>query len=191
MRSPLHPQAMKIPSMILAVAEKKKRAQRFLLDNFGNSLGHVFDSNNCFIEGSGRCHLHGKTCNVPIQRAHVATAGLPCQPFSKARTKQGGSARTSSAPDHPDYTTVMVEWAEYLGCRRPMSFWVEEVVEFETCIDHKTGSPCMWLFAKACVVLGYVVKAIKLDHGLWIAGAPRERTSGVSAHARILYSFLH
>jgi hypothetical protein len=122
----------------------------------------------------------------------LASGGLPCQPFTSQRAqpaqplsqgtgrkpKSGSASREttrSGFPHQHPYYPVVDEFVEYLKCRRPRSFLVEEVPAW----DNKTvGDSCvtyMELVAKQCVALGYAVRAITWDHSMFVERFPRER----------------
>jgi site-specific DNA-cytosine methylase len=161
----------------LGVADRKGKAQKFLKHNYTEAqLGHLFTDNEHFATGMGECKLHKKVCCINPEVADIATGGLPCQPFTKARLKTGMSARSAGASLHPDYHTVMGGFREYLIQRKPRSFFVENVSDMETTIDSKTGYDCLYLFCKMGAALGYAIRVFKLDH-LDFIEVPRLRTT--------------
>ena len=178
-------QALGIPFRTLAVAERKKTAQRWLLQHFRPSLGHLFEDNQSVVDKRGRCVLHGQTCDLAEdaeeEEPDISTNGPPCQPFTRARQRSGNTPRTGSTDRHSDFATVMQQWCEYLTCRRPRSWWLEEVGDIDIRIDAKTGRSYLWLLARQCSKLGYTIKAFKFDHFLWVE-CPRARTAEHNIH---------
>jgi site-specific DNA-cytosine methylase len=164
---------MGIPAVVLGCAEKKKTPQRFLLHNFGTKMGHLFTDNSAFLEGHGHCLVHNRVCNVPAERPDFTAGGLPCQPFTCNRTHTGTSARTGAVSGHPDFSTVMNTWGSYLHIRQPGAFFIEEVPDFNSMSED--GNSYMWNFSQHCVKAGYAVRAMTMNHNVWV-NFPRERT---------------
>ena len=111
--------------------------------------------------------LHNKACSVPAVRPDLAVAGLPCTPCSKLRQKTGNTAGTSAPAQHPAFSIIFEDWFSYLKFRRPRGFIVEEVETFATAVDGQ-GVSFLARFCKMCAKLGYEVRVLKCDHGIWV-----------------------
>ena len=191
---------------VIGCAEKKTSAQRFLRYTYGSDIRHMFTDNAAFMNGQGSCHMcRSATCPVSPRRPHLATAGFPCPPFSRARCRTGGTERTGKTESHPDFVLVMIQFEQYLRARVPYMFWVEEVLGFLSELSALEGrSPCAVLVEQLGRI-GYSCEAVKLDHELWIrntrgrvwligchrdaggaAGARAARDIVVKAHAKLL-----
>ena len=134
----------------------------------------MFVENAAFLRGKGRCVAHGGECEVSRLRPHVASAGLPCQPFTGAREHSGATPRTGPPSQHPAFATVMEEWKEYLEARQPDCFFIEQVPEFDT--PDPKGVSYLKRFTRMCAAQGYSMRALRLSHGIWVE-LPRERRS--------------
>ena len=62
----------------------------------------------------------------------------------------------------------------FLDCRRPRSWWLEEVIAFSYARDDLGGKSALQLFAVESSRRGYAVRAKILCHGLWVR-IPRTR----------------
>lgn len=180
----------------IAVAEKKRAAQTFIKSTFGSEVGILFNDNAAFISGRGKDALRGnKESVLPKERAHCASAGLPCQPWTKSRSHSGESNRTSTPSRHPDYNTTMVQWPLYLKTRRPGCWFVEEVPDMEAYqtpdVDDTIDADQtdLWRFALSCCHEGYAVRTFEADHGLF-AKIPRHRTPAALHIASIGWVFV-
>ena len=194
-----------IPYRCLGVAEKKPKARKWLEQEFGEKLGRLYTANEAFIKGYGDDVLGGKRKTgkgVKISRTkpRCATAGLPCQPWSRARSKNGTTDRSSTAAKHPAYQTTMDEFPEYLRVRQPDQFWIEEVKEiaqtpFRPMEDVKlsgghvvddeddgetTPLSDLWEFMHRCNAAGYAVRSWEADHAIFV-DVRRPRTTAVRA----------
>ncbi len=156
----------------LGVAEAKGIAQTFLMHNFSERLGHLYDDNDVFVMGKGFCKLHGKHCGIDKRRPCVSSGGYPCQPFTGCRPFGGATPKTGPAPGHPDFETLMKGFEQYLSARSPMCFWIEEVVEIGTTMWGK--ATCLQIIMSAAARQGYSVRALNMNHADW-AGVPRLR----------------
>ena len=154
---------------VIGMAEKKPSAQKWLRHVYGGEIRHMFTDNSAFVNGNGSCFgCRSAACPVSPQRPHLATAGFPCPPFSRARQRTGGTDKTGKTEAHPDFQLVMVHFVQYCRVRAPFMFWVEEVLGFLTPLAALDGlSPCQVLVQKLEVV-GYSCEAVKLDHEIWI-----------------------
>ena len=119
-------------------------------------------------------------CLPCLERPDILGAGLPCQPLSSARQRNGDTKKTKEAEAHPLWSVSMRDFARLLRARMPHMFIVEEVEGFTKAMDALDGlSPAQAL--KAMVkVLGYGCTAILLDHRVFTAMArPRVWIIGV------------
>ncbi len=163
---------MGIPHNTVGVAERKQAGLKFISSVFGEAVAHIWKDNSAFCAKSADCALHKRPCPVPRPSSgvRVASCGLPCQPHSAARQKNGETARTGAPEGHPDYS-FPDNFVAYLKVRRPDSFVVEQVPAFADCETAKGN--LMWLFCKAISRLGYSVRVFTLDHGMFVQ-LPRE-----------------
>ena len=67
----------------------------------------------------------------------------------------------------------MTEFMEYVASRKPRSFWCEEVDRFIR-QDPRTGESYVKSFMRKGKALGYAMRALILDHNVWIE-LPRRR----------------
>ncbi len=117
----------------IAVCDKKKNAQTFMKLCHGAEVGRLFTDNEALIAGFGTCVLGNKPQRqaAPALTPCLVSAGFPCQPWSKGRTKNGNSSKTSRPSAHPDYGIAMEQFPRYLHVRQPAMFWCEEVPAME------------------------------------------------------------
>ena len=174
--SAVHPhcirQAMNMTTVTTAGCDKKPAAQKFVFRN--HKVPHFYQSLNDMVSGNGFCVIcqshHGLEA---LPQPDLVTGGLPCQPFTKQRSHAGRTARTGKTRDHPDFTTVMEGFVDYMECRCPAGFLIEEVPEFA---NEKGGGPSyLSMFADRLSQLGYHIRALDLDHGVYCE-MPRPRT---------------
>lgn len=163
---------MGIPVDIMGCSDTSSLAQRFTLSHGAGAVMHLFDSNAAAIAG-GRCLKHGRQCVPEQQQPHIATGGLPCEPFSNQRTKTAAGPRSGPPSTHPAFT-VGDEFVSYLEQRRPHCFLVEEVTEWDS-LAAKGAASYMQQVARRCAGIGYAVRAVTLDHGDWVDRCPRKR----------------
>jgi hypothetical protein len=161
-----------LPAQVLGCADSSPLAQRFSMRNGGIDVEHYFDNNASLVEG-GWCIKHQCHCQPSVHRPQFTTAGLPCQPFTKQRTQNDCKPRSGAPSDHPDFDAV-VEFVSYLEQRCPESFLVEEVTEWDTNMPD-AATTYMQDVAVRCAKLGYAVRAMVLDHNMWVQQVPRKR----------------
>lgn len=174
-------------------AADTKSAARTLIQAEHKNIPHIWHDNTALIEGSGHCCIHKSTCAVSKERPDICCGGLPCQPFSRLRagSRSKGSGRgaagqgsRSGAPcDHPDYVVAMKQFGEYLSARRPSSFMIEEVMEFNQ-DDPISGQSFLWSFASDATSKGFAVRALSMDHATWCE-LPRGRIWVIGIHQMI------
>ena len=158
---------------LMAAAERKVAARKFLQLNWRGKLQHLFPDNACLAEGGGPCAICLKDCQTNPLPPDLAAGGLPCQAFSVQRQQGGRTARTGPVRGHPSFTATTDGWDAYLAARRPLGFIVEETLSF-TRTDSKTGESFTQGFADRCSRAGYAVRTLKMPHGLW-SELPRDR----------------
>lgn len=161
-----------LPVRVLGCADSSPLAQRFSMKNGGIDMEHYFDENTSLMEG-GWCIKHQRQCRPSAQRPHFTTAGLPCQPFTKQRSKNDCTPRSGAPCDHPDFDSVL-EFVTYLEKRSPESFLVEEVTDWDTSMPGNSMT-YMQDVAARCAKKGYAVRAMMLDHSMWVQHVPRKR----------------
>ena len=169
---------------ILAVAEKKATARRFISYNYPKKIGHVFHDNSAYMSDSGGfCDRHGKDCIIEGPPADISSGGFPCPPFSSQRNKTGGGPRSGPEHTHPLFDEVMVKFIAYLRRRRPGIFWLEEVLGFLRklkILDYKSG---VEVVAELCEAEGYACEALTIDHSVFIT-ISRVRCFLIGVHER-------
>ena len=119
---------------------------------------------------------NNRFCEAGIQDLHLLIGGLPCQPFSSTRQKNGTTERTSAPEQHPDWKTVCEEFEEFLESLFPAMFLVEEVMTFHELVGPDGKGTYLTWFVKRVSKLGYSVRVLKLDHCTWVS-FPRPRLS--------------
>ena len=189
---------LNVPHRCLGVAEKKPGARAWLKQEFGALLGRLYTANSAFIDGHGTDVLGGKRksnkgVKISTIKPRCVTAGLPCQPWTRARSKSGTSERGSCPSQHPDYQTTMIEFPAYLHARQPDQFFIEEVPDMAKFFTNMSGSQVvskaneydedcedpksdLWEFMRRCCAAGYAVRSWEADHGLFVE-VPRTRTA--------------
>ena len=171
-------QASRFLSHVLApahVAEKKAAAQAWILEHFSEDLAHGFEENDAFTNADGGyCFLHRRVCRPEAEQADLMSAGYPCPPFSKTREKGGDSARTGTADNHPELSTLMDGFPAYLAARRPKCFFLENVVELSTLSPRGSPHTFLMILMRRVSRLGFSCRAVIMDHGVFFA-VPRER----------------
>lgn len=178
---PQHPKAMGMDMEVIGAADSKATARAFIKAEHPN-VPHIWHSNDAYLDGHGQCSLHEGTCHTSSASPDIACGGLPCQPFSRLRVgsrssdSSGGKGaavgRTGGPTTHPDYGTVF-QFEQYLIARKPSSFLVEEVMEFNN-MNPATGKTFLFEFAAFATAQGYAVRAFVLDHSVWCE-LPRQR----------------
>ena len=84
------------------VGKGKKAVREFARYVHGDFLGHLWDDNVVFSQGRGPCDLCKRTCLVdPDTGVDLVVGGIPCQPFSKLRVRNGDTAKSASTEAHP------------------------------------------------------------------------------------------
>ena len=167
-------QVLGLPMDILGMAEIKATAIKFLQNRWRELLqtSHLYHGNDAYVNGEGYCHVHNKHCCVSQRPVDITVAGLPCKAFSRLRDRQGNSLRTQSAASHPVYSTVQ-QFVQYLSDRKPSCFIVEEVESFghiDKTLKYR-GLPESHLqrWARDVCALGYSIKAVRFQHGLYVS----------------------
>lgn len=189
---------LQLPHRCLGVAERKRCAQVWLKQQFGQDLGRLYTDNKAFLTGAGTDLLGVKNrcrkspcVKVSSARPRCATAGLPCQPWSRARAKGGSTARSGCPGSHPDWQTTMVDFPKYLAVRKPEQFFIEEVPDIarrrqlpddgDESIDEGEEASDLWEFMRRCVAAGFAVRSFKADHKMFV-NVPRPRTGQATEH---------
>jgi hypothetical protein len=165
----------------LAACETKPMARSFLKSTFGPDLGSWFEFNTDLLEQTAFCHLAERDKPVPSDRPDLTSIGSPCLPWTKGRSRNGGTARSGAPHLHPDYQVTMHDFPRHLRSRRPRSWWLENVPEIATtpCIDCEEDgdgkrASDLWQLCFLCCQAGYAVRTIEIDHNLFVE-VPRKR----------------
>ena len=84
---------------VLGLAESKPSARRFLVHNYGGVqwpvVHHMFDNNDAFVNGSGRCFAHQADCAIDGRRPScIIRVSLPAVFFGSGSE----SAHCSNGP---------------------------------------------------------------------------------------------
>ena len=146
-----------------SACDKKHLARTFLKLN--SKAEHIFADMGSQSAGEGFCTVHQTMCKL-AQGVDIAVGGLPCQPFSRMRTRHGPGNKEGAPTSHPSFDTVNVEFFEYLRGRTPLCFLVEEITAMRD-QNADSGEPYLDSFMEQCASLGYAMRAIMLDHGNW------------------------
>ncbi len=126
----------------MAAAEPKDHAQEFVKANRLWAQHHFEDVRALTAGGRALCTLHGRDCDVPVDRVDFFSAGFPCQPT----TSQRRSKRKGSAEQHPLFGLVRA-LVEYHRVRRPRVSLLEQTMgalQPDT-FDGEFLSECEWL----------------------------------------------
>ena len=154
----------------LSASDRKVSARRLLATR--GTVEHVFADMADQIAGVGHCFIHSRQCKL-LEAPDFAVGGLPCQPFSKMRSRNGSSSKQGDPKAHPGFEAVTVTFKSYLEARRPKGFLVEESVGMMAA-DRSTGESYLQDFVNSCAELGYSVRAVRLNHRAWCE-MPRDR----------------
>ena len=164
-------QAMGIPIDTVAVAELKDEGRRFM-DHHFPGIKHQFLCCNHLSDVVKECQKCDGKCTFDREEsADLATAGLPCQPFS-ILTVFAELAKKNGARGHKLFGAV-AEFLYYLKVRRPKGFIIEEILRLLG-IDPVTGQRWVdWIVSEAGK-LNYGTAAAKVVTDAW-AKTPRDR----------------
>jgi hypothetical protein len=104
---------MDIQTVWLSGCDRKRAAQEFCRLMYPDKLQHFWTTFLAVQEGS--CALHpGRQCSAEsMPMPDLSVQGLPCQPWTQQRVRNGQSAREQAEEMHPDYGTVMDVFARY------------------------------------------------------------------------------
>ena len=141
--------------------DQKPAARKWIKSQRDGHFCHLFRSFQEAIHGEGVCEKHGRRCRLPIG-PDLATAGLPCQPFSQLRSHQDNHP----AQDHVLFDVTFVDFISYLNLRKPKGFVCEQVVTFNR-LNPKTNNTFLVEFGSAATNLGYLFRAVALDARDW------------------------
>ena len=151
-------------------------AQRFIAQNCGKSVGHIFHGFNSQLRGHGPCSLHlgtTKSCVSEMQAdrrqpIHLRSVGFPCRPHTSYRPRNGasGSRRSRRSVDHPEAAMMLSQESEWLTnnphCERVL---YEQVSGFANA-DPDTGIKPLTTFLQMLRGHGFSCIAIWLDCSL-------------------------
>ncbi len=114
-------------------------------DNFGEMIAHVLSSLDAHAAGEGKCFApNHKYCRLPkMVRAHLASVGPPCQPWSQQRIKAGETLNTGSPDKHPDAHILLDEVPRFLSARNPYGALIAEVPSI-LASDAVSGDSCSY-----------------------------------------------
>lgn len=162
--------AMQMLTKTELVVDMKVASQKFIQQHFESQCDHVYAKLEHVIAGGGYCSKHRRDCDVRSapHMPHLATIGLPCQPFSSLRNH-----RVLKAPDHPLFEVTFNMFFEYLEKVQPLGFVAEQVIGFNR-FNEEFQSTYLEMFLKGCADRGYSVRAVELQAGLW-CDSERER----------------
>ena len=162
-------EGLTIPFQTVSASDKKALARRFIASRAGAQ--HLFKSMADQVAGEGFCCIHGKVCRL-VERPDLSVGGLPCQPFTKYRRRDGSSSKQAGTRDHPGFA-VISGFHAYLESRKPRGFLVEETASMADA--NREGGSYLEEFVAEVAQLGYAVRAMKLGHRVWCE-QPRERS---------------
>jgi len=154
----------------IAVADCKDHARLFVSTNFPE-VKHIFTDCRDLSGDVEKCCCCAGRCK--FDRSHqpsLATAGLPCQPFTGMRTTTGTGKNSGPPRKHKLYETYR-EFQMYLTTRQPHGFVVEEVTRILS-VDHESGKRWLDLFLADAEHAGYKCSAIKLSADPWTEVPP-------------------
>ena len=175
-----------MPFKTYAVAECKKEAVAFIQRHFMPHVEHLLSDACMLSDGASECHQCPGRCTFDTNvRPHLTTAGLPCQPFSKMRWKNGPGKNEKAAVEHKAWA-VFKEFWHYLALRKPYGFILEEVEKILD-EDKRLGSTVLDLILTETAKLGYGCSAVSLHAVAWFE-VPRSRHRGPNNVER--YSFV-
>jgi len=186
-------EALKLQIVKYRAADSAKVPRRFVQDVWPDLL-HLYEFNSDITNfATSRPPYCWKCCGPctdkptkkdGVDRVDIMSGGTPCTPFTRFRFKSGSTARTGSIEQHPDYEELMEGLPAYLEAHRPRSFWIEEVDGIILRIHAEFGKSHLQILAEKVVVLGYSIRALVLEHKVWMP-IPRRRCFliGVSEEA--------
>lgn len=168
-------------------ADCSRVSRRWLQTVWPDLVEHVYEKNADFHQIPTRGAAPDATpqplpycakCSGPCQadrgqNIDVLGGGYPCKPFTNYRPRKGGTAAQGEPDDHPDFHTLMTEFPQTLEVLAPWCFFLEEVMDVLR-ISPKTGEPYLETLMTRCAEMGYAVRAMKVDHAIWVE-LPRQR----------------
>ncbi len=97
---------------MIAVADSKRSAQRFIADNWGCKVGHSFTDLEDLAGASSHCTLHDSVCKVvPFTIVDCFVTGNPCQAWTRQRTRDAANLAPAL---HPGWEVTFVKFFKVL-----------------------------------------------------------------------------
>ena len=162
--------ALGIQSHFMAVSEKKPAGQKFITRNHSGHIDHIYHHVEDMVSpdrSKAKClKCVGVHCSSDRLQNEVdcVRAGLPCQPFSRLRTKNRGGDE-GPVRQHSQWGAAGL-FFEYVTQVKPGGFICEEVLAFGD-TDPETGKPYVVLFQEKAVSMGYATRVFELQASDW------------------------
>lgn len=141
--------------------DRKSTAQKWAAIARPGVCGHYFHEFDDVVRCQGMCSIHGKVCNVPAS-PDLATAGLPCQPFSSLRDHS-----KTDASEHDLFNVTFDMFFEYVRNVSPLGVLCEQVVGFKRTASDGTEETYMQKFCARLAEMGFSVRVVDLNTNLW------------------------
>ena len=158
--------ALDMYAKFIAASEMSTAAKKYIQHHHADTVGHLFDTMEEHISGTGKCATCRKCCTIGVMSSDILVAGLCCHAFSMLRHRKGNTASSQCAESHPGYVIVFKVFFEMLDTRKPKSFLVEEVVGFTHRIPG-TSTTYLEAFTEMASERGYHVRSMRMDARLW------------------------
>ena len=163
---------MGVTFRVLAVIEQNPQAIQYIVLNHPE-VEHIFTDFIDFVYNDKpfcwKCQCrHSK----PEETPDLSSGGMPCHAWSRMRWTKGNTVYTGSADKHPEWSLLQA-YDEYQAVRKPGSFLVEEVEEFEKC-KGPDGRTADEVLTQNSVHRGFAVRRFKQQSQLWVK-MPRTR----------------
>ena len=162
------------------VCEKKVASQRFIEDNWGKEIGHIFTSLESLVTCRGKCTLHNGVCSLPDNLViDCLFTGTPCQAWTRQRDRKGGAA----PGQHPGWKCTFgllmdlldAPWVDVRGGVSEQVLGFADPDNRSSDESLKGESSAFMLFVAELRRRGYKVCAQRLRMSHWLSEPERER----------------
>lgn len=160
------PQAMGMDTVTVAACDTKEVCFRWARRN--HEVKHWFNSLEDMLEPYAKCGQCNKQCSTTLGSVDVVIGGLPCQPYSRKRSK-----RKVGVTQHPAYRVGFDLFFSFLDKHDIAGFIIEEVIGFND-VEATTGQRPLECFVALARQRNFAVQVLVLNAEDW-AQVPRQR----------------